>query len=113
MTGKLLTDTKAYDELTKSTPKANPRDPTVNNWIWTGTWSLIDERARLRQIGKLGNGVAQRMGRKIKAFLKEDWVEQAQKVGKAVSVHLAKGDMKKAWKCVQGWYRKSSEQQQE
>ena len=52
------------------------------------------------------------IGRKIKASLKEDGVEQARKVGEAVSGHLVKGDVKKAWNCVQGWYRKSSGQQQ-
>ena len=46
------------------------------------------------------------------ASLKEDQVERLRKVGKAVSMHLAKGDVKKAWKCVQGWYHKSSGQQQ-
>ena len=35
-------------------------------------------------------------------------MERAQKVGKAVSVHLAK----KVWKCVQGWYWKLPGQQQ-
>ena len=52
------------------------------------------------------------MSRKIKASLKEDRVERARKVGEAVSVHLAKGEVKKAWKCVQGWYRKLLGQQQ-
>ena len=56
--------------------------------------------------------MAQTIGRKIKASLKEDRVERAWKVGEAVSGHLAKGDVKKAWKCVQGWYRKLLGQQQ-
>ena len=39
-------------------------------------------------------------------------MEPARKGGEAASGHLAKGDVKKAWKCVQGWYRKSLRQQQ-
>ena len=45
--------------------------------------------------------MARTIGKKIMASLKEDRVERARKVGGAVSVHLAKGDVKKAWKCVQ------------
>ena len=112
MKGKLLADEKAYAKLAKTIPKADPRDSVDNSWIRAGTWSLIDEQARLRQNGELGNGIARRMSRKIKASLKEDRVERARKVGEAVSVHLAKGEVKKAWKCVQGWYRKLSGQQQ-
>jgi len=112
VTGKLSADEKAYAKLAKLIPKADPWDCVDNNWIRAGTWSLIDERARLQQNGELGNGIARRMSRKIKASLKEDRVERAQKVGEAVSVHLAKGEVKKAWKCVQGWYRKLTGQQQ-
>ena len=58
VTGKLSADEKACDELAKYIPKANPRDPTVNDWIQAETWSLMYEQARLRQNGKLGNGMA-------------------------------------------------------
>ena len=91
MKGKLSADEKAYAKLAKTIPKADPRDCVDNSWIRAGTWSLIDERARLRRNGELGNGMARRMGRKIKASLKEDRVERARKVGETVSGHLAKG----------------------
>ena len=55
--------------------------------------------------------MTQSLGTKIKASLKEDQVEQARKVGEAVSVHLAEGNVKKAWKYLQGWYRKLLGQQ--
>ena len=88
-------DKKAYAKLAKLIPKADSRDLVSNDWIRVGTWSLIDERARLQQNGKLGNEMTQKIRRKIQASLKEDLVEQAQKVGKAVLGHLAKGDVKK------------------
>ena len=79
----------------KSIPKAHQRDPTVNGWIRTGTWSLINERAWLRPNGKLDNGAARSLERKIKSSSKEDRIERARKVGETVSVHLAKEDVKK------------------
>ena len=103
VTDKLLVDEKVYVKLVKAITKADARDLIANNWIRAGTWSLIDEQARLRQNGELGNAMARTIGRKIKASLKEDQVERAQK---------CKGGREKAWKCVQGWYRKLSGQQQ-
>ena len=112
MTGKLSEDEKAYVKLAKSIQKANPRDCVANDWIRVETWLLIDERKWLRRNGELANWIAEKMRRKIKASLKEDRVERAHKTGEVVSGHLAKGEVKKAWECVQGWYRKSLGQQQ-
>ena len=61
---------------------------------------MISERVCNKS--ELGNGIARRIKRKIAAFLREDRVERARKAGGTVSGHLAKGDTKKAWKCVQG-----------
>ena len=90
-TGKLLADEKAYDELAKSISKADPRDPKVSDWIRAGTWSLIYERTRLRRNGKLGNGMARRIGRKITASLKEDWVERMGKLARQCQCTLQRG----------------------
>ena len=45
------------------------------------------------------------MGRHIKAALKVDRQQRAANVASEMEGHLAAGDPKEAWRCIQGWYR--------
>ena len=66
---------KAYDKRAKSIPKANPRNPQPTTGFGQGRGHFIHEKAWLQQNNELGNKITRRMGRKITASLKEDWVE--------------------------------------
>ena len=92
----------AFEVLQGKVETPPRREWPVNNWIWPGTWALIDQRAAMRRAGKLTQRMGRRAGRKIKASLKLDRIERARKCGERIMEHLAAGDTKEAWRSLQG-----------
>ena len=77
----------------------------MNSWIRPGTWLLIDQRTSLRREGRLSQKEGRRLGRRIKAALKEDCRERARRVGERVMLLLEEGELKEAWAAIWGWHK--------
>ena len=103
--GRMSSDEKKFETLRRAVEPQQARDRPENSWIRPGTWALIDSRAAARRDGHLSRALSRRYGRKIRASLKLDRIEQARRVGEAISGHLATGDYKEAWRSLRGWYR--------
>ncbi len=80
------------------------RERHKNQWISDSTWVLINQRAALRQAGKLNQCEARVIERRIKAALKGDHKQRAATVGDKIEGLLAAGEVKEAWRCLKGWY---------
>merc|ERR1712194_757062 len=79
--------------------------------IRPSTWSLIDKRAGERIAGNLTQSLKRTLKRQIAASLKADRIERARKVGETLMGHIHTGDMREAWRSVQGWYKEAGAQQ--
>ena len=83
----------------------------VAQWIRPSTWSLVDKRAGERIAGTLTQTTKHNLNREIAASLKADRIERARKVGESLMGHIHAGDMREAWRSVQGWYKEAGAQQ--
>ena len=59
-------------ELDDTVEKPDPKAKPSNKWIRSSTWSLIDLKAGLTHEDRLNQRVCRKLGRKIKASVKED-----------------------------------------
>ena len=100
---------KMFETLRQTVEKPPAQDRPENSWIRPGTWALIDSRAADRREGRLDNRLARRYGRRIRASLKADRLERVRRVGETICQHLQAGELKEAWRCLNGWYRASTD----
>ena len=98
---------KICPELQRDVPKPDKQAVRHNLWILMETWRLIDKRVSARrELGKDQRRI-RRLGRAIRAVLKE---ERRRRVVTAVEYveRLMNGDppfLCEAWRRIQGWYR--------
>ena len=85
-----------FADLVTATEKPEQRKRVANAWLSEATWKLVDRHAGLRQTGQLVQVEAQRMGRLIKALLKQDMTARAEKVASVVEGQLAAGEVEEA-----------------
>jgi len=93
-----------FNEIKGNTTVPAARERRNNVWISEATWKLVDRRAGIRKKGELVQALSRRLGRQIKASLKKDRTERAEKVATNVEGLLAAGELKDAWGAIQGWY---------
>ena len=109
--GPLTEGEDAVEVLQSTVVKPTPREFKENQWIRPGTWVLVDQRAGARVAGDLTQTMRRNLNRKIAASLKADRIERARKVGESLMGHILAGDMREAWRSVQGWYKEAGAQQ--
>jgi hypothetical protein len=109
--GPLTEGENAVEVLQDAVVKPMPREFAENQWIRPSTWSLIDKRAGERIAGNLTQTLKRTLKRQIAASLKADRIERARKVGETLMGHIHTGDMREAWRSVQGWYKEAGAQQ--
>ena len=66
---------------------------------------MVDQRTSLRREGRLSQKEGRRLGRKIRAALKQDRRERARRAGEKLMLHLEKGKIRKAWATIWGWHK--------
>ncbi len=69
------------------------------------SWCLIDHRANLRQRRFLCCRGGRQLKQRINALLKTDRAAQTKRTGKATDAALLTGDIREAFRFLQGWYR--------
>ena len=104
-TGPATEGEKIFEVLKTKIEKPARREREENAWIRPGTWALVDERLKLRSLGRLTQAEGRRLTRRIRAALKGDQVERARRAGEEVMGHLARGNSREAWRTLIGWYR--------
>jgi hypothetical protein len=97
----------AFEELREAVEPTPPRKCPANQWISEGTWAIINHRAMLRRQGGLDQRGGQRLGRRIQSSLKAGRRQRAANCAADIAQHLKGGNLKEAWRCVQGWYRQA------
>ena len=60
----------------------------------------MDQRTSLRREGRLSQKEGRRLGRKIRASLKEDRRERARRAGEKPMMHLLKGEVRESWAII-------------
>ena len=68
---------KLFEQLACKIDKPDHRRREENAWIRPGTWALVDERAKLRQLQRLTQAEGRQLTRRIHAAIKGDRVERA------------------------------------
>ena len=76
--------------------KPTPREYKENQWIRTGTWTLVDQRAGVRIAGDLTQSLRHNLSRRIETSLKADRIERARKVEESLMGHIHAGNMREA-----------------
>ena len=107
--GPMSANEEIFETLRKTVEKPPARDRPENSWIRPGSWALIDSRAADRREGRLDNRLSRRYGRRIRASLKADRLERVRRIGEAICKHLEAGELKEAWRLLNGWYRASTD----
>ena len=79
---------KLFEQLACKIDKPDHRRRKENAWIRPGTWALVDERAKLRQLQQLTQAEGRRLTRRIHAAIKGDRVERARQAGEKVMVNV-------------------------
>ena len=70
---------KLFEEIKAKIEKPPKRKWEENAWIRPGTWALVDDRAKLRSLGRLTQAEGRRLTRRIHAALKGDRIECARR----------------------------------
>ena len=96
---------KLFDQLMGKVDTPPHRSREENAWICPGTWALVDERSKLRQLRRLTQAEGRRLGRRIHAALKADRAERARKAGEQVMGHLEECNPRAAWRTLGAWYK--------
>ena len=91
-------------ELVEAVEKPPVKERSENVGVRSGTWSLVDRRAELRKAGRLTQRELRRRARVIRASLKLDRQERAQKAGEAIMMELLAGNIKEAWRILKAWH---------
>jgi hypothetical protein len=102
-TGLVSKDEELHLEVTP--PSQVPREHPANRWISDKTWAAINKQAMMKRQGHLTTLVTGRMGHKIKSLLTADCKQCAANAASTIESHLGNGDMKEAWRTLQGWCR--------
>ena len=100
---------QTFTKLQNECQPPPPRERKANNWISNDTWRAIDHRAMLRKRGNLTKKLQREWGRKIKAGLKSDRRQRSSEAAASIELLLNSGDLKEAWRILQGWYRTAEE----
>ena len=80
-TGPATEGERIFETLKTKIEKPEKREREENAWIRPGTWALVDERAKLRALGRLTQAEGRRLTRRIHAVLKGGRVERARRAG--------------------------------
>ena len=100
---------RMFETLQGRVSKPELRQEHENSWIRPWTWVLIDQRATFRKEGCQTMAKGRRLNRQIKAALKADRIERTRWMGEALMGSLTSGNVKEAWRTLQGWYREAGE----
>ena len=98
----------AFQGLADSVTVPPVRQRSYNEWISQRSWDLIDQKAALRKTsrrGRLSGGRRARLGCRIGKSLRRDWRKRTEDAAAEVEGHLAKGEIKEAWRLLKYWYR--------
>ena len=74
-------------------------------WISENSWKLVDARSCLRHSLTYTQAEYRRLGRLLKASLKEDRRQRCAKAGAAALAAYEVGEAQEAWRIVAAWYR--------
>ena len=101
-----MREDELFGALRRAVPKPHEREKHKNAWISYETWRLVDKRVSARR-GMRVRARIWRLGRAIRASLKEDRKQRVEAAGTYVET-LLRGDppnVKEAWWRIEGWYR--------
>ncbi len=104
-------DTTAFNALAAKCVNPKLTQKPGKDWMSEAMWRLIAKQAYLLQSGCIWQDATWRMKREIGATIKAVKQKLTAKVGNLIVPELAKGDIKKAFWHLKGWYRKAAETQ--
>ena len=93
--------------LRRAVPKTRAQEARENAWILAATWGLVDERFSVRQDIAKYQTLIWRLGRAIKACLREDRKQQAEEAVSEVDTLLGLDPPLhwEPWQQIKGWYK--------
>ena len=96
-----------FAALRRAVPKPRAWEARKNAWISATTWRLVDERVSVCWYIAKTQALIWRLGRAIKASLKEEMRRRAEEVGAEVETLLGSDPplRREAWHRIKGWYK--------
>ena len=96
-----------FTALRRAVPKPLAKEAMKNAWILAATWILVDKRvSAFRDLAK-DQALIRRLGRAIKASLRDDRRRRAERTGEEAE-SLMRSDPplhREAWHRIKGWYK--------
>ena len=98
---------KIFATLRRAVTKLRAQEARKNAWILATAWRLFDERVSARRDITKDQALIRRLGRAIKASLRENRKHQAEEAGVEVETLLGSEPPLhwKAWHHIKGWYK--------
>ena len=98
---------RIFAALQRAVPKPRARESKKNAWILAITWRLVDKRVSVRRYIAKDQALIWRLGRAIKAILREDRKRKTEETGVEVETLLGSDPPlnREAWHRIKGWYK--------